>query len=72
MTNEKNEKSPIRSITESIIIKKPNIETDKILYFAQGNTKEREILFTTIEFNFDKNQLKVIELNGYEHIFTLE
>lgn len=70
LLNEKNEKIPMASTTESITIKQPNIEIDKILYFTQGDGKKREIRFSTIELNFDENQLKVVELNGNEHIFT--
>ena len=70
--NEKNEKSPKRSTTELITIKQPKIEIDKILYFSQEYPKKREIQFSTIELDLDKKQLKVVESNGYEHIFTLK
>jgi hypothetical protein len=70
--NEKNEKIPMASTTESIIIKQARLEIDKVFYFAQGYSKERKIQFSTIELNFSKKQLKVVESNEYEHIFTLK
>jgi hypothetical protein len=70
--NAKNEKIPMLSTTQSIIIKQPRLENDKVFYFAQEYPKEREIQFSKIELNFSKKQLKVFESNGYEHIFTLK